>query len=100
MGTNSAALPRRTRTVGRLRRYAAIVGMAAVVIGIVSGAALASSATGDDIVSIAPHSLTAGSSVATGKSLVFIVSGGSTTVPTDATRVRFGVTVSNQVAAG
>lgn len=87
-------------TRGRLRRYAGVAGLAAVGVGLVGGAALASSTAGSDIVPIAPHILTSGSSVAAGKSLIFIVSGGSTTVPTAATRVQFSVTVSSQVAVG
>ncbi len=52
------------------------------------------------VVSITPHTLENNVSLASGRSLTPVVSGGSTTVPTDATRVTFSVTVSRAAASG
>ena len=83
-----------------LRRLASIAAVAAIVVGVVDGVAGASSSTSEGIVSITPHSLASGASVGAAKSVSYVVSGGSTTVPTDATRVQLSVTVSNQQQAG
>ena len=77
-----------------------MVGGIAVAVALVSSVAGASSTTSEGIVGVTPHNLTTGASVAAGKSLTYVVSGGSTTVPTDATRVQFDVTVSKQQQSG
>lgn len=84
----------------RSRRRLAVAGGVALSIALISSVAGASSTTSEGIVGVTPHNLTTGASVATGKSVTYVVSGGSTTVPTDATRVQFAVTVSKQQQAG
>ena len=61
----------------------------------VDAVAAQSSTTSEGIVSIAPHAV-ATTTILAGKSVSYAVSGGTTTVPTDATRVELAVTVSNQ----
>jgi hypothetical protein len=78
----------------------ALVGGVALAIALVGGVAGASSTTSEGIVSVTPHVLTTGASVAAGKSVTYVVSGGSTTVPSDATRVQFAATVSKQQQPG
>lgn len=73
--------------------------VAALVVAVVNGVAGAST-TSEGIVSITPHSLASGALVGAGKSVSYVVSGASTTVPTDATRVQFLVTVSSQQKDG
>jgi uncharacterized coiled-coil protein SlyX len=77
-----------------------MAGVSAVVVAMINGIATASS-TSEGIVALSPaHTLTSGASVAGGKTVAYVVSGGSTTVPTDATRVQLLVTVSNQAKVG
>jgi len=85
---------------GRIRRYLGITGGVTVAVVLISSVAGASSTTSEGIVSVTPKNLTTGASVAAGKSVIYVVSGGWTTVPTDATRVQFAVTVSKQQKPG
>ena len=84
----------------RGRRSVAIVGVAALAVAVISGVAGVSSSTSEGIVTITPHNLTTGATIAAGKSVVYVVSGASTTVPTDATRVQLSVAVSKQQQPG
>jgi uncharacterized coiled-coil protein SlyX len=100
MAKHSTSSALRAAIGARWRRYAVAVGVAAAVVAVVGGVAGASSTTSEGIVSITPHVLTGGSALGAGQSVAFVVSGGATTVPTDATRVQFSVTVKNQARAG
>jgi hypothetical protein len=84
----------------RRRRFVGLMTAAAAIVALVDAVASASSTTSEGIVSITPHSVASGASIAAGKSVAYVVSGGATTVPTDATRVQFSVTVSDQAKAG
>lgn len=78
------------------RLLAGAVALAAVVGGVLVNTSVARAS----IVSIPPQTIANHVSVA-GQGLVqLVVSGGSTTVPTDATRVVFGVTISGTTASG
>jgi hypothetical protein len=86
-------------TPGRRRHRLAVVGGSALAVALATSIAGAST-TSEGIVSVAPHNLTTGAALTTGKSLTYVVSGAATTVPTDATRVQFAVTVSKQQQSG
>ena len=84
----------------RTRRRHLTIGIAVALGVVLAGTVASASTTSAGIVAISPHTLTGGSSIAGGKSLSWVVSGGATTVPTDATQVRFVVTVSREQKVG
>jgi len=70
-------------------------------VGICAGYLLiGNNAAAAGIVPVAPHALQTNTSVAANKSVTPVVSGGATTVPTDATRVQFAITVTKPTATG
>jgi hypothetical protein len=85
---------------GAWRRPVAVVLSTLALIGGIDAIASASSSTSEGIVTVTAKSIASGASISAGKSAAYVVSGGSTTVPTDATRVLFSVAVTKHGAAG
>lgn len=82
------------------RRPMAIVVSTLAVVAAIDAVASASGTTSEGVVSIAPKAVASAVSIAAGKSVAYVVSGGATTVPTDATRVELSVAVSKQTKLG
>lgn len=90
-----------SRWLGGRRRTVALVVTAVVGSGLAVGVATAwGSTTSEGLVAVAPHALATNAKVAAGKSVSYVVSGTATTVPTDATRVQFSVSVAAQQQPG
>src|SRR4051812_30490538 len=81
------------------RRYIVLAAVAGLAATTVYGL-LASTASAAGIVAITPHAVQTNTSVAANKSVTPVVSGGATTVPTDATRVQFSISIAQPTASG
>jgi hypothetical protein len=92
-------IERRTPARPRARRRNAVLAAAAAASAL-AGVFLVSAPAQADIVSVPAKTVQSNTVVAADRSVSPVVIGGSTTVPTDATRVQFSVTVSREVDAG